>query len=210
MKEQAVIAAMVGSQQPVETHPFAPFLPKNSKVLLLGTFPPTEEKRAMDFYYPNFQNDMWRIMGLIFAGDSDALRKGEEKAFDAGKIKALCTEKGIALGPTVLTARREKGNASDKFLQVIEEAPLAAMLVLLPECHALAATGEKAASIVLNQCKEPPKMPKTGETVAITLAALPGRKLTLTRLPSTSRAYPLKLEKKKEAYGKFFKKIGIL
>lgn len=210
MKRQAAMTALAEGLQPVETHPFAPFLPKGGKVLLLGTFPPTPEKRAMDFYYPNFQNDMWRIMGLIFTDNPDALRKGEEKAFDADKIKSLCAEKGIALGPTVLTARREKGNASDKFLQVVEEAPLAAMLVQLPECHALAATGEKAASIVLNQCKEPPKMPKTCETVPITLAALPDRKLTLTRLPSTSRAYPLKLEKKKEAYGEFFKKVGIL
>ena len=207
MEEMMTLAA---GMQPVETHPFAPFLPAHSKVLLLGTFPPAAEKRAMDFYYPNFQNDMWRIMGLIFSGDPDALRKGQEKAFDADKIKVLCREKGIALGPTVLTARRTKGNASDKFLEVVEEAPLAAMLVQLPECHALAATGEKAASIVLNQCLEPPKMPKTGETVPITLAALPGRKLTLTRLPSTSRAYPLKVEKKKEAYEEFFIKTGIL
>ena len=201
---------MAADQQPVETHPFPPFLPPKSKVLLLGTFPHAAEKRAMDFYYPNFQNDMWRIMGLIFSGSPDALRKGEEKAFDPDKIKALCTKKGIALGPTVLSARREKGNASDKFLQVVEEAPLAAMLVHLPECHTLAATGEKAASIVLNQCLEPPKMPKTGQTVAITLAALPGRELTLTRLPSTSRAYPLKLGKKKDAYEKLFKKLGMV
>jgi len=36
-----------------------------------------------------------------------------------------------------------------------------------------------------------------------------GRELTLTRLPSTSRAYPLSLAKKAEAYKNFFKACGL-
>ncbi|MBZ0416280.1 uracil-DNA glycosylase family protein, partial [Acinetobacter baumannii] len=36
------------------------------------------------------------------------------------------------------------------------------------------------------------------------------RDINLYRLPSSSRAYPLALEKKAEAYQKFFKEIGFL
>ena len=56
----------------------------------------------MEFHYPNFQNDMWRVYGLVFFDDKEYFRKGEEKAFDADKIKAFLSEKGIASCPTVL------------------------------------------------------------------------------------------------------------
>lgn len=178
-------------------HPFPPFLPAGAKVLILGTFPPAAEKRAMDFYYPNFQNDMWRIMGMVYFGDPDHFRKGTEKAFDPEKIQHFLAETGIALGPTVLRAQREKGNASDKFLHVVEEASLGAMLRQIPHCRQLITTGEKATEIVLHQCTNPPKLPRTGTSIPVVLA---GRTLPLSRLPSTSRAYPMKLEKKAEKY----------
>lgn len=184
---------------PIEVHPFPPFLPENAQVLVLGTFPPAEGKRAMDFYYPNFQNDMWRILGIIYFQDPDHFRRGTEKAFDPDKIRAFLSKAGIALGPTVLRAQREKGNASDKFLHIVEEADLGTMLSRLPHCRRLVTTGEKATEIVLHQCTEPPKLPRTNTTVPIRLG---GKRYELTRLPSSSRAYPMKLEKKAECYKK--------
>ena len=47
---------------------------------------------------------------------------------------------------------------------------------------------------------------KQGETIPFVFN---GRELTLTRLPSTSRAYPLSLAKKAEAYKNFFKACGL-
>ena len=49
-----------------EIHPLAPFLPPNARLLLLGSFPPPRKRWSMDFFYPNYTNDMWRIFGLIF------------------------------------------------------------------------------------------------------------------------------------------------
>ena len=57
----------------LERHPLKPFLPSNAKVLMLGSFPPQQKRWSMDFFYPNFQNDMWRIMGLLFFADGSAL-----------------------------------------------------------------------------------------------------------------------------------------
>ena len=31
---------------------------------MLGSFPPQQKRWSMAFFYPNFQNDMWRIFGL--------------------------------------------------------------------------------------------------------------------------------------------------
>ena len=55
----------------IETHPLAPFMPEGSRILMLGTFPPARSRWCMDFFYPNFQNDMWRIMGLCFFNDKE-------------------------------------------------------------------------------------------------------------------------------------------
>ena len=73
----------------VELRPFPPFLPPQARVIMMGSFPPAQEKRAMGFHYPNFNNDMWRVYGLIFFNDKDYFRKEGEKAFDADKIKSL-------------------------------------------------------------------------------------------------------------------------
>ncbi|MBJ1837616.1 DNA glycosylase [Neisseria meningitidis] len=197
----------------IETHPFDPVLPSKAAVMMMGTFPPKEDKRAMQFHYPNFQNDMWRVYGLVFFGDADYFKvpsNGEaahsEKAFDAEKIKTFLHERGIASCPTVLKAVRQHGNASDKFLKVVETVDLAAVLVKIPDCRHICTTGGKATEILLDIQGGGIKMPKTGETVPFPFA---GRDLTLTRLPSTSRAYPLSLAKKAAAYRAFFEMAGL-
>jgi mug protein len=195
------------TDQIIETHPFPALLPPAATVMMMGTFPPTEDKRAMQFHYPNFQNDMWRIYGLVFFNDAAYFQRPSEKAFDAEKIKAFLRTKGIASCPTVLKAVREHGNASDKFLQVVETIDLAAVLAQMPDCRRICTTGGKATEILLDIQGGGIKMPKTGETVPFSYA---GRDLTLTRLPSTSRAYPLSLAKKAAAYRAFFEAAGLL
>lgn len=198
----------------IETHPFPAVLPPQATVMMMGTFPPKEDKRAMQFHYPNFQNDMWRVYGLVFFNDAAYFQMpshGEaahsEKAFDAEKIKAFLRERGIASCPTVLKAVREHGNASDKFLQVVETVDLAAVLAQMPDCRHIFTTGGKATEVLLDIQGSGIKMPKTGETVPFPFA---GRDLTLTRLPSTSRAYPLSLAKKAAAYRAFFEMAGLV
>ena len=59
---------------PIEEHPLEPFLPANAKLLMLGSFPPQKKRWSMDFFYPNLQNDMWRIFGLIFFDNKEHKR----------------------------------------------------------------------------------------------------------------------------------------
>ncbi|MDE5790137.1 MAG: uracil-DNA glycosylase family protein [Muribaculaceae bacterium] len=191
----------------IETHPWEPFIPDGAKILIMGTFPPQEKRWNMDFYYPNRTNDFWKIMGLIFLGDKDALLLPGQKDYNLKAIIKLMTEKRIALNDTVRKARRLKGNASDKFLDIVEPVPLFNLLEEMPQCHSIATTGEKAASVVAEITST--KIPSMGERITAD-NIINGEPLNIYRMPSTSRAYPLQLEKKAEYYREMFKEVGIL
>lgn len=204
----------------VENHPFAPVLPHNATVMMMGTFPPTADKWAMPFHYPNFYNDMWRIYGSVFFDDVNYFRVEEEKRFDPERIRTFMFERGIASCPTVKQAIRETGNASDKNLTVVTPVDLDNILSQVPKVQTLFTTGGKATEVLLNLLAEPPaksKYPKTNQGMDYPYQwqndnnqNADVNNLTLYRLPSTSRAYPLALDKKVAAYKDFFKKIGKL
>jgi len=204
----------------VETHPFGPVLPPDATVMMMGTFPPTADKWAMRFHYPNFYNDMWRIYGSVFFDDVNYFRVGDEKRFDPERIRAFMFERGIASCPTVSQAIRETGNASDKNLTVVTPVNLDSILPQVPKVETLFTTGGKATEVLLNLLAEPPaksKYPKTNQSMDYPYEwqsdnnkKADVNNLTLYRLPSTSRAYPLALDKKVAAYKDFFKKIGKL
>ncbi|MDE5808313.1 MAG: uracil-DNA glycosylase family protein, partial [Muribaculaceae bacterium] len=108
---------------------------------------------------------------------------------------------------TVRKARRLKGNASDKFLEIIEPVPLFELLQDMPDCHAVATTGEKAASVIADLTST--EIPKMGGKLVARIPEL-SSPLSIFRMPSTSRAYPLKLELKAEYYKKMFEEVGIV
>lgn len=186
----------------IETHPFEPFIPENAKVLIMGTFPPGPHRWSMNFYYPNRSNDFWYMMGLIYFGKKDALLKPGTKDFDLDAIKKLLNEKGIALNDSGYRIRRLKGNASDKFLEILEPVNLSSLLEQMPECHTIATTGEKAAGVIASLTDT--EIPKIGTKVV----SKDG--LSIWRMPSTSRAYPLKLEKKAEFYAELLRSAKAL
>ena len=192
---------------PIETHPLPPFTPPNAKLLMLGSFPPPKARWKMDFYYPNFQNDMWRIFGLVFFADKDYFVEAGGKAFKEGLIRAFLNEKGIAISDTAYQVVRLQGNASDKFLQIVKPLDLAALLAQMPQCDVVMTTGELATDTLLSLMPPPTAKPAIG---AYSEAEFAARRLRLYRLPSSSRAYPLPLAEKAAAYARFFAEIGLL
>jgi G:T/U-mismatch repair DNA glycosylase len=186
---------MQSSFLPVEEHPLEPFLPANAKLLMLGSFPPQKKRWSMDFFYPNLQNDMWRIFGLIFFDDKDRFLFPDKKAFDKERLIEFLTEKGIALYDTASSVRRLQDNASDKFLEVVEPTDIRLLLKQLPQCKAIVTTGQKATDIIRSQIDV--EEPKVGESCPFEFE---DRTLRLYRMPSSSRAYPLAIEKKASVY----------
>lgn len=186
----------------IEVHPWPAFIPDHAKVLIMGTFPPGPHRWSMNFYYPNRTNDFWYMMGLIFYGSRTALLRPGTKDFDLDAIMSLLNEHGIALNDTGRKVRRLKGNASDKFLEILEPVPLYELLKKMPECKTIATTGEKAAGIIAGLTGT--EIPKMGKKVV----SRDG--IDIWRMPSTSRAYPLKLEKKAEYYAEMLRSASAL
>ena len=184
----------------IENHPFEPWLPANAHLLMLGTFPPSSKRWCMPWYYPNFQNDMWRIFGIIFFGDKLHFVDVERKSYKLDDIKAFLREKGVAIFDTAQKVIRTKNTASDKDLQIVEPADLDGMLRALPECKAVLTAGQLATKVFTSHygITETPRM---GGYVEFKFE---GRTLRLYRMPSSSRAYPLAVEKKAEYYKSMF------
>ena len=195
------------SKDGVEYHPLKPFLPENAKVLFLGSFPPQRKRWSMDFFYPNFINDHWRLEGQLFFGDKNHFVDVEAKRFKIDEIVAFCQEKGLAFFDTSTAIRRLQDNASDKFLEVVESTDIRALLHQLPHCRAIVTTGEKATeTICASLCIQ--VVPKVNTYVTIPETNnLDGDPVLLYRLPSSSRAYPLSFDKKAAAYHQMFKQV---
>ena len=198
------------SKDGVEYHPLRPFLPENAKVLFLGSFPPQRKRWCMDFYYPNFINDHWRIEGQIFFGDRNHFVDLEAKRFKIDEIVAFCKEKGLAFFDTSTAIRRLQDNASDKFLEVVEPTDIRALIAQLPHLRTIVTTGEKATETICNSLRIP-QIPKVNTSVPVSsfihhpsTITHHTSDLSLWRLPSSSRAYPLSFDKKVEAYRKIF------
>ncbi|MCF0159830.1 MAG: uracil-DNA glycosylase family protein [Bacteroidaceae bacterium] len=187
----------------VERHPLEPFLPDNCIVLFLGSFPPQRKRWAMEFFYPNFINDHWRIEGLVWFNDKNRFVDMERKTFKLGEIKALLLQRGMGYYDTATAVRRLADNASDKFLEVVEQTDIDALIAPLKELRAIAVTGEKACQTICSYYSVKAE-PKTN-----TFILLPNG-LRLYRLPSSSRAYPLSLEKKAAAYKQMFVDLDML
>jgi G:T/U-mismatch repair DNA glycosylase len=193
---------------PIEKHPFEPFLPEGARILFPGSFPPQEHRWCMPFYYPNWINDFWRIMGLIHFRNKDHFCIKAEKRFDESAIREFCSAQGLAFYDTACEVRRLKDNASDAFLEVVTPTDIPALLARIPLCDTLVTTGQKATEVIAASYGCP--IPPVGGFVDIVMPGPSPSSRTLTRdlrfwrMPSTSRAYPLALEKKAEAYRPLF------
>lgn len=199
----------------IEEHPLKPFLPANAKMLFLGSFPPPKARWSMEFFYPNWINDFWRIMGVIHANNKAFFEMIGEKRYDKDQIIKFCNENRIALFDTARKVRRLKNNADDNFLEIIEGTDVFSLLEQIPKCRTIVTTGGKAseelhAYFELHGIKV--NIPKIGECIEINDRLHVNNDYMLTdnkylqwwRMPSSSRAYPMKLEKKTEFYRRLF------
>jgi G:T/U-mismatch repair DNA glycosylase len=147
---------------------------------------------------------MWQIFGSVFYGDANRLIDKDTHTFKQSDIQALLEERGIAIYDTACAVRRLSGNASDKDLEIVEKTDIPALLSKIPLCHDIVCTGQKSFSVLTEDYGVP--VPAMGSYNEFTLA---GREMHLWRMPSSSRAYPMKLEEKAQYYREMMQRIGL-
>ncbi len=91
-----------------QTHPFKPIFDKNSKILILGSFP-SVISRKFGFYYTNPQNRFWRVLARILNTDAP-------ESIDA-KIKFLLSHH-IAIYDAAISCKIE-GSSDAKMGKIV-------------------------------------------------------------------------------------------
>lgn len=188
-----------------ERHPWQPFLPEGCRLLVLGSFPPARKRWAMDFFYPNYTNDFWRICGICFHDDKLYYVDEARRTYRRNLIEQMLTERRIGLYDTATVVRRLKNTASDKDLEVVTPTDVAALLRQAPQCQAVCTTGQKATDVLCQQLAID-QQPRVGDSVSFTFE---GRPMRLWRMPSSSRAYPMAVERKADFYRPMFDAITL-
>ena len=146
---------------------------------------------------------MWRIFGLIFFGDKLHFVDAENKRYREAELKSFLQEKGVAIYDTAQKVIRTKNTASDKDLQVVEPSDLDGMpqsIAPMQGCAYCRTVGHPHLLRAHGITATPPM----GGYVEF---GFDGRILRLYRMPSSSRAYPLAVEKKAEYYRKMFEDV---
>lgn len=160
----------------------------------------------MPWYYPNFANDMWRIMGLCFYGDKLRFVDEANHTYRVDDLKTMMSEKGIAIFDTCLRIRRTTGTAADKDLEVVERSDLDGMLRALPQCRGVVTAGQLATTLFAGHYGVDIRKMKLGEHRDF---VFDGRTISLFREPSSSRAYPMRVEQKAAYYQRMFEILDI-
>jgi G:T/U-mismatch repair DNA glycosylase len=188
----------------IERHPLPPFYPDGAEYLFLGSFPPKHRQWTMDFFYPNFLNDMWRIFGLIFFDDKNHFIIEKTKSFDKTAIVQFLSLKRIAIYDMAEEILRLTDNSSDKDLEIVRTLDIFETIDRLPCLRYIVTTGQKASETLIQQLHNvliPIPDLKVGEDA---LCYIRKRYIRIARMPSSSRAYSLPLEKKAMMYKSVF------
>ena len=97
-----------------ETHPYEPYVPKNSTILILGSFPGLHQTRKLndfeEWFYSAKRNKFWKIIETIYSTELQTIT-------DKKKLLSL---KGIAITDIILKAKRKQESNLDQHLYDIE------------------------------------------------------------------------------------------
>jgi len=151
-------------------HCFPPVTRADTRLLVLGSLPGAVSL-AERRYYANPRNQFWRLIGAVIERDLAALD------YEA-RLEALLDAR-VGLWDTVAAATRE--GSLDTAIRLHEASDLAAMAASLPDLGAMAFNGGKSARIGRRQLEPAPD-------------------LSLVDLPSSSPAYTLAFEKKRDSW----------
>jgi hypoxanthine-DNA glycosylase len=152
-------------------HCFPPVVRPNTRLLVLGSLPGAMSLAARR-YYANPRNQFWSLIGGVIDHPLDGA--------DYEQRLATLLDAGVGLWDTVAAARRPGSLDSDIRLHAASD--LRALIETLPELRAVAFNGGTSAKIGRRQIGDG------------------SRRFELVDLPSSSPAYTLPIDEKKERW----------
>lgn len=165
--------------------------------LILGSFPPHENKRDYPFYYPNTQNNFWKILSAI-AGTTLQYWSGEEAVAER---KVLMEQLKLGVENMGKTIQRKGSSARDTDIEIMEFHPVFSILDKHPELSCILLAGYSAKhSTFQSFCNYlrlntvefiPPANIKSGESFSFSYK---GRRITCILLHSTSTTTRISLK----------------
>lgn len=120
----------------MQFHPFKPIIYKDSKILILGSFPSLKSFEK-GFYYAHPRNQFWPLLSEVFHEDISTLQAK----------KRLCKKHHIALFDCAKSLNREFENSSDINLKDIVVNDFEQLLLDYPNINTILFTGKKAQQI---------------------------------------------------------------
>jgi hypoxanthine-DNA glycosylase len=98
----------------IEVHPFGAFVPKNVKVLIVGSFPGREQTQCVmdgtQWFYGAPRNQFWKILEIVYGRELKS-RKQKQELFE---------EAGIGITDIIKSCIRRNGTNLDENLEVKE------------------------------------------------------------------------------------------
>jgi G:T/U-mismatch repair DNA glycosylase len=186
-----------------ETHPEWYHDIPEMKVLILGNFPPHKKRWDYEFYYPNKQNNFWKVLSAI-SGKPLKWMKGAEAVAER---KAIMEKLGVGVFNIARKVLRKGYSARDTDIQILEyndvleiiQKHLELKKIILAGFSAENSTAKKFIEYLRNnnvRFDEPHKISAGTEF----LIHLGRRKIKCVVLNSTSTAFPIKLERLTEQF----------
>lgn len=186
-----------------EVHPWEPFIPPKADKLILGTFPTAETNRgAYEFFYPNPNNDFWRVLFRVAGKQLADFSKSDPIEIR----KQILSELKLGIGDIGKRILRQKESSKDEFLFPVEYTDIFFHLDSHPTIKKIIITSKSGANSVLSWFHQYCalngigfEIPK-GKLPARTKLIFKGRSVQIDIISSPSRLSPIKGDRLFEMY----------
>lgn len=130
--------------QNTESHPnwFYDFKPM--KVLVLGSFPPHQNRYAFPFYYPNKQNRFWKVMEIISGIPLNPDLSDVERA--VAERKSIMRKLQMGIHDVALEIRRKGNSSLDSDIEILKYQDIISIVENHPELERIVLLGFSAKS----------------------------------------------------------------
>ncbi|MDF2437801.1 MAG: hypothetical protein K0Q95_2177 [Bacteroidota bacterium] len=196
----------------IETHPDWDYDIPVMRTLILGNFPPHKKRWSYEFFYPNKQNNFWKVLAAL--NKTDLKYKEGERAVEERKKIMQDLQTGVM--NIARKVRRKGHSARDTDIEIIEYNDVLKLLNRHRELETIVIAGYSAKNSTAKKFIEYLNDRKVRVELAEQIKAgtqfrifLKDRTLLCAIVNSTSTAFPIKLEKLVEQFRPYIKRERI-